>query len=128
MESYALLAWLACGLVAAAIGSRKGEGCLGFVCGLLLGPLGVVVAVLSKGNRVECPYCYEQINRKARICPFCRSAVGKGKPIAIPLVSFSCPACKTSLSTEKDLAGKAVQCPRCKTKLLVPKVTGQDSS
>lgn len=65
--------WFICGLIAAAIGSSKGEGCVGFIIGLILGPLGILAALLSKGNRVRCPYCREYIDKKATKCPKCQS-------------------------------------------------------
>lgn len=61
-----------CGVIAAAIGSKKGEAGMGFFCGLIFGPFGILFAVLSKGNRIECPHCRERINKKATVCPHCR--------------------------------------------------------
>lgn len=65
--------WFICGIIAAAIGSSKGEGFVGFIIGFILGPLGIIAAILSSGNRKRCPYCKEFINRKATKCPKCQS-------------------------------------------------------
>ena len=64
--------WLACGVIAAIIGNRKGEGCLGFIIGFQLGPLGIIIACFSKGNRKTCQYCKELIHKDAIVCPKCQ--------------------------------------------------------
>ncbi len=45
--------WFICGIIAAAIGSSKGEGFVGFIIGFILGPLGIIAAILSSGNRKD---------------------------------------------------------------------------
>ena len=55
-----LIFWIVCGCIAAAIGSKKGEGVAGFFIGLLLGPLGIVFALISTGKNVKCPFCNVQ--------------------------------------------------------------------
>lgn len=67
-----ILFWLFCGIVAAMIGSKKGEGCFSFIIGLIFGPFGIVFALLSKGNRKECPHCKELIHKDAKVCPHCQ--------------------------------------------------------
>jgi len=67
-----LLIWLICGVIAAAIASKKGEGCAGFILGLLLGPFGILFAILSSGNRKPCPFCKEMIHKDATVCPRCQ--------------------------------------------------------
>ena len=69
---YALI-WLVCAFIASAIGSRKGEAGLGFVIGAILGPLGVIFALASRGDSVPCPHCREPVRKKASICPHCRT-------------------------------------------------------
>jgi hypothetical protein len=63
---------LLCGAIAAMIGSKKGEAGMAFFIGLIFGPFGILFAILSNGNRIDCPHCRERINRKASICPHCR--------------------------------------------------------
>jgi hypothetical protein len=70
-----LLVWLVCALIASAIGSKKGEPFSGFLFGAVLGPLGVLLALLSSGNRKPCPACREKIHKKATVCPHCRTAL-----------------------------------------------------
>jgi len=67
------LLWIICAVIAAAIGSRKGEAGSGFLIGLVLGPFGILFALLSSGDRVPCPHCKERIHKKAEICPHCRT-------------------------------------------------------
>lgn len=68
-----LIFWIICGIVAGMIGSGKGQGCFGFIIGFLLGPIGIIIALISKGNRKQCPYCKEYINKDATRCPKCQS-------------------------------------------------------
>lgn len=71
-----VLIWLACGVIAGIIGSQKGEGCSGFLVGLILGPIGIITGLLSPGaNRVKCPYCRKLIDKKAIKCPYCQSDI-----------------------------------------------------
>jgi hypothetical protein len=67
--------WLLCGIVAAMIGRRKGAGCVGFVVGLILGPIGIIIALVMKGNRKACPFCKELVNRDATVCPHCQKDI-----------------------------------------------------
>ena len=79
MEKYVLIVllicWLICGFIAAAIGGRKGEGCGAFFIGFLFGPLGIIIAICSSGNRRPCPFCKEKIHPGSTICKHCRGAV-----------------------------------------------------
>ena len=76
--------WLICGGVAAMIASSKGgSGVLGFVAGLLLGPLGIVAACfmgnekqaeanrIASGDNKKCPRCAELVKVDALVCKHC---------------------------------------------------------
>ena len=68
-----LIIWLLFGLAAAAVMSNKGRsGCGGFALGFLLGPIGLIIALvlqkdhktlegkaLSSGDVRKCPQCAE---------------------------------------------------------------------
>ena len=69
------LLWVLCGMIASIIGAKKGQGCFGFVIGMLLGPFGILFAVISKGNRKSCPYCKEWIHKDAVRCSYCQKEV-----------------------------------------------------
>jgi len=94
--------WLVCGFIASSIASSRGaNSCVGFICGFIFGPLGIVIALLMNGAPVavagvgigaahslppgigrECPYCRTQIPAAASVCRFCQreSAVGLPPP------------------------------------------------
>jgi hypothetical protein len=67
--------WLFFAMVTGVIGSRKGEGFMAFLVGLLFGPFGVIFAIVSSGNRMPCPCCCTKINKHAKVCPQCHSGV-----------------------------------------------------
>jgi hypothetical protein len=69
--------WLVCGVVTAMISAKKGEGCVGFIFGILLGPFAIPIALLSKGNRKTCSYCQEMIHKDAIVCSHCQREVFK---------------------------------------------------
>ena len=89
-----VVVWLACALFGFAIGSNKGRGGTGFVLGLLLGVIGVIViAVMRPASETHtrrnqpvtvtarnrdsqpwlrpCPWCAEKIQPTAKTCPHC---------------------------------------------------------
>ena len=57
------------------IGAKKGAGTSGFIVGFLLGPLGILIAIFSKGDRKSCPYCKEWIHKDATVCPHCQREI-----------------------------------------------------
>jgi hypothetical protein len=69
-----LLLWILCGIAAAMIAAKKGRAGQGLVLGFLLGPFGILFALLMSGNRSQCPACKSMIP-EATICPYCRSAL-----------------------------------------------------
>ena len=47
-----VIIWLTCGIVSAMVYSGKGHsGCVGFIGGFLLGPIGIVLAICSPEAR-----------------------------------------------------------------------------
>lgn len=63
-------------LVGAAIGAaaaqRNGFGLAGgIIGGLLLGPLAVLLFLVSDRGRQKCPFCAEWMKTEATVCPHC---------------------------------------------------------
>lgn len=67
-----LIALIPCAIAGAMIGAKKDEAGSGFFLGLLLGPLGVLIAFLLRGNRQTCPFCLELIPYGAKVCAHCQ--------------------------------------------------------
>jgi len=82
-----LLIWILCGIAGGIILSNKGRsGCGGFALGFLLGPIGLVIALvmstdhkelekrsLQEGEMRKCPNCAELVRVEAKKCRFCGS-------------------------------------------------------
>jgi hypothetical protein len=106
-----LIIWLIFGIVSAWIGAKKGQGGTTFVIGVLLGPLGLLVAVLSKGNRRKCPLCRELMHRDATVCPHCRNEI---QPDTDPMQT-----CSHCGEIYRRLPGRPAICANCGTRELV---------
>ncbi len=96
MNSTTLTVWIICGLIAAAVYRSKGRSMLiAFVAGVLLGPIALLLALVSgksatglakqqeknevqllkSGKMKQCPSCAELIKPDAKICKHCGQPV-----------------------------------------------------
>jgi len=66
--------WILCGLTSAYIARGRGAGgCGWFALGVILGPIGFLLALLVTGR--ECPSCHSKIHDKATRCPKCGTEI-----------------------------------------------------
>jgi hypothetical protein len=93
-----IVIWVICGFIAAAIASGKGNSGGGaFLLGVLLGPIGILIAAVQKANpqqddrdsaergMVKCPFCAEFIRPEATVCRHCsRDLPERPAPEATP--------------------------------------------
>ena len=71
LSMYEVYAWaLPCGLISLIIAAIKGGSKMSWlIVGLLLGPLGILLAVVLANPK--CPHCKSRIHRSATVCPKC---------------------------------------------------------
>lgn len=69
--------WIVCAIISAIIGATKGELLTGLFWGFILGPIGIVITIVRRGDAYdECPYCVEPVRKGAVKCPHCKSRIG----------------------------------------------------
>lgn len=71
-----MLFWIIIGAIIGVVAAqRRGFGSVsGFIIGALLGPLALLMFFASSGRR-RCPKCAEWVQKKAALCPHCRSEI-----------------------------------------------------
>ena len=129
-----LLLWLLCGLITGVVGSNKGrDGCWWFAIGVLLGPFGIVLALVVSPNRKQldenavafgemkkCPCCAELVRKEVMKCRYCGESLAgiAAPPVAHQTRHFTgrinCPGCNRGRPHEGsvELGGKRY-CAEC---------------
>lgn len=79
IELFALV-WIVSWIATVIISSKKGEGCIAVFTGFFFGPLALIFALVGTGNKIKCSFCKELVDKKAVVCPHCRSDLLKDKP------------------------------------------------
>ena len=74
-EAVVAVMWGLSFLVCLLIGLKKGEGMAMGLLALVFGPLAIPVAVLSRGNKLPCPWCGTKIPARAIYCKHCQHDV-----------------------------------------------------
>lgn len=72
MEAGWFIFWLIINaIVGAMIGQRNNDVVGSIILSILLGPIGWLIALLSKGNLRKCPFCAESIKPEETVCRHC---------------------------------------------------------
>ena len=75
MGTIAVIVWIAFGTASAITAINRGEGgCGWFIAGVVLGPIGLILAFYT-GKK--CPDCASRISKEAKVCPKCRARLPK---------------------------------------------------
>ena len=78
--AYLFVLWFLCAFAAALIRQRKGgSAAAGAALGFILGPVGVLIALLTKPPSV-CPTCRSPVDAGTVTCPRCQAYLGRTAP------------------------------------------------
>ncbi|WP_417378164.1 hypothetical protein [Gimesia sp.] len=106
---------LVCGMIAAFVQDRyPGKA---FAVGFLLGPLGIVIAMLVEFG--SCNVCGSRVSGTAVLCPGCHNKRVKVWIKEDKLI-WPCKHCGSTVNNDQKHAGRSFPCPVCKEQITVP--------
>ncbi|QDU15498.1 hypothetical protein CA11_33230 [Gimesia maris] len=110
-----LSVFIACGIIASFVQDRyPGKA---FAVGFLLGPLGVVIAILVDFG--SCNVCGSRVSATAVVCPGCHNKRVKVWIKENKLI-WPCRHCGSTVNNDQRHAGRSFPCPVCKENITVP--------
>jgi len=111
LEIFVIAVWLLTAAIGAALGATKGRSNEGFALGLLLGPIGLIIALLLPAKPMagarRCPLCRETVADDATVCPHCQREIGTA-------FNVTCASCGRGFNIAPSRLGHVARCPRCK--------------
>lgn len=84
------------GVVGYAIGKSKNEIGECVALSIVLGPIGWLIAALSKGNIRKCPFCSEDIKPDAKVCRYCGRDLPEPEPSSTQVRDLPAPTTLTN--------------------------------
>lgn len=125
---FGFIALLVMGGIGAALLDKSGRGAIGFALGFFLGPIGLIIAAIMRGDPTpapspalaaatkKCSQCAETVLAEARKCRYCGSdlsdtlpSVSRALNPAVPVGPkwWRCRLCQTEYERGMEL------CPKC---------------
>jgi hypothetical protein len=84
-----------CAIIGAWIGEAKCQRSAGFILGILLGPIGILIVCLlpAQEKKKLCHHCKKQVSENSPFCPLCGANL-RGE------LTVECPYCKREFQIE----------------------------
>lgn len=110
---FCIIFWIFCGVTASVVGESRNFKAGGFIFGLMLGPLGILLTLLID-CRPTCKSCRSRISTRAKICRHCHQPVKSDAPARV----FVCTRCSKPIAAADT--GGVMFCPRCNALQIIP--------
>jgi hypothetical protein len=71
-----LIFMVMCSYIGGTAAKKSGREAMGAFLGLILGPVGILIAASLRPSRLQnCPDCGRRVSKKASTCPYCGGPV-----------------------------------------------------